>query len=573
MKAARIQAFKETFANKVVVPESLKAFVIGCHHNLPMHGHQGRKRTEQMIGARYYWKGMSKDIRKWIQACSGCSVRKTPRPMHAGFTEITQSTRPWQTVGIDIVGTLPTTKAGNKWILSIVDHFSRWPIAIAIPDRESATIAQALFDNLISVHGSPEKIVSDQGKEFISKGMEELCKRWGIRKVTTGGYNPTGNAACERFHKYLNASMTILRSKNDPSDWDTYLQAVLFSYRVSVNDATGYSPYYLISGRMPTVPIDLAFPLRHEVYNSKREYVEKITHRLNAAFELAARQQYAAAVDNERRAPVRTTPSFKSGDFLYVWARSSREQHVKKPDGKTTTLPKKWVNPWVGPFEMVRWQGTRYCVLNCGGKEKVFSVDRLSKHQQWDEIHPNTYKWELQAHVLDRERRNLLKGSIGQDLDDEDIEEEDGWIKENPQAGDIVVFNVKASKENPLQFGLGLIKEISIGEKGKIHFQWMGNFKMQESKPFLPCWEDSKKVIYYKNSPQHKSHKGVMGRDTQTKIKIQDAIMIGEKDGILNSINQKIHSKVLNQIKEHLLKAQAEEVQNMTKKSQRRKNE
>jgi hypothetical protein len=101
----------------------------------------------------------------------------------------------------------------------------------------------------------------------------------------------------------------------------------------------------------------------------------------------------------------------------------------------------------------------------------------------------------------------------------------------------------------------------------------MGNFKMQESKPFLPCWEDSKKVIYYKNSPQHKSHKGVMGRDTQTKIKIQDAIMIGEKDGILNSINQKIHSKVLNQIKEHLLKTQAEEVQDMTKKSQRRKNE
>jgi hypothetical protein len=222
---------------------------------------------------------------------------------------------------------------------------------------------------------------------------------------------------------------------------------------------------------------------------------------------------------------------------------------------------------------MVRWQGTRYCVLNCGGKEKVFSVDRLSKHQQWDEIHPNTYKWELQAHVLERKRRNLLKGSSGQDSDDEDIEEEDGWIKENPQAGDIVVFNVKASKENPLQFGLGLIKEISIGEKGKIHFQWMGNFKMQESKPFLPCWEDSKKVIYYKNSPQHKSHKGVMGRDTQTKIKIQDAIMIGEKDGILNSINQKIHSKVLNQIKEHLLKAQAEEAQNATKKSQRRKNE
>jgi hypothetical protein len=64
-----------------------------------------------------------------------------------------------------------------------------------------------------------------------------------------------------------------------------------------------------------------------------------------------------------------------------------------------------------------------------------------------------------------------------------------------------------------------------------------------------------------------------MGRDTQTKIKIQDAIMIAEKDGILNSINQKIHSKVLNQLKEYLLEAQAEEVQKIPRKSQRKKNE
>ena len=112
-ETTRLQA-RESFADKVVVPESLKAFVIGCHHNLPMYGHQGRKRTEQMICARYYWKGMSKDIRK-----------------------------------ID-------------------------------------------------------------------------------------------------------------------------LQAVLFSYRVSINDATGYSPYYLISGRMPTAPIDLAFPLRHEAQRGIR---------------------------------------------------------------------------------------------------------------------------------------------------------------------------------------------------------------------------------------------------------------------------------------------------------------
>ena len=552
----RFTVQKEGYNEKIVVPESLKAFVIGCHHNLPLHGHQGRKRTAHMISARYYWRGMSKDIRKWIQACSGCSKRKMPRPTHAGFTEIAQSIKPWQTVGIDIVGDLPVTKQGNKWILTMVDHFSRWPIGVAIPNRESATIARAVFDNLITMHGSPEKIISDQGKEFISKGMQELCKRWGIRKITTGGYNPTGNAACERFHKYLNASITILRSKDKPTDWDTYLQAVLFSYRVSVNDATGYSPYYLVNGRLPTVPLDLAFPLRHEEYKSMDDYVEKMTTRLNSAFELAVKQQYAAAVTNERRAPARTIPNFKSGDFLYVWARSSIEQFTQHEDGKKIALPKKWVNPWVGPFQMIRWQGNRYCVLNYRNKEKVFSVDRLSKHQNWDEVRPDTYKWELQEQKTEREQKHLLEGS---QIPDADEIADDVWLKQDPQIGDVVVFDVIPSKDNPLQFGLGLIKEISIGKKGKIHFQWMGNYNMRDDKPFLPCWEDAKGKIYYKKTPEHKSHEALTGQDTRTKITIENAIMIADKDCVLNSLTQKIHASVHIRIKDYLRIEQAKE--------------
>jgi hypothetical protein len=81
------------------------------------------------------------------------------------------------------------------------------------------------------------------------------------------------------------------------------------------------------------------------------DYVEKITERLNSAFELAIKQQYAAAVGNERRAPARSIPTFKPKDLLYVWARSAREQFIQNEGGKKVALPKKWVNPWVGPFE------------------------------------------------------------------------------------------------------------------------------------------------------------------------------------------------------------------------------
>ena len=85
--------------------------------------------------------------------------------------------------------------------------FSRWPIAIPLPDRSSDTIAKAIQTYLVSEYGPSKRILSDQGKELISKSMNQLCDRWGIKKVNTGGYNPKENAACERLHRYLNSAM------------------------------------------------------------------------------------------------------------------------------------------------------------------------------------------------------------------------------------------------------------------------------------------------------------------------------------------------------------------------------
>ena len=110
---------------RVVVPEYLRAFVIGQHHNLELHGHQGRKRTTSMICSRYYWPNMCEDIARWIRSCSACSRRKTTRPMNSGLTTVTLATDSWDTVGIDIVGPLPVTTDGFRWLLTIVDQFSR----------------------------------------------------------------------------------------------------------------------------------------------------------------------------------------------------------------------------------------------------------------------------------------------------------------------------------------------------------------------------------------------------------------------------------------------------------------
>ena len=179
----------------------------------------------------------------------------------------------------------------------MIDHFSRWPIAIPLPDRSSDTIAKAIQTYLVSEYGPPKRILSDQGKELISKSMNQLCDRWGIKKVNTGGYNSKGNAACERLHRYLNSAMTIRYDKKAPN-WDEYLPAILFSYRVSVNDATGQSPYFLQHGRESTLPSDLIFSIDDDVEKGEDDFVSNMASKLKEAFTLARNKQYAQAREN-----------------------------------------------------------------------------------------------------------------------------------------------------------------------------------------------------------------------------------------------------------------------------------
>ena len=376
--------------DKIVVPRTLRAFILGQHHSLELAAHQGYRRTVQSIGSRYYWPGMKNDCRRWIKACSGCTRRKTPRPMHNGLCEIRQSSKPWEIVGIDLVVGLNETERGNKWILTITDCFTRWPIAIPLPDRESSTIARAIFEELICHHGRPDIMVSDQGRELISKSFQELCKRWGVRKVATGGYNPKGNAACERFHLWLNFTMTTIRKDNP--NWDDFLQAALFAYRTSINDATGYSPHYLLHMQEATLPSDLGFEILEDSPASRYDYVEQMTSKLKAAFKATRAHQYANALYNEGNAREKVKPDFKRGDELYVWTKSADEMTDTSLKGVKSKIPTKWTNPWVGPFPFVKWVGERRCEVLVAGRPKIYHCNRLTIHTPWDAITPSTFQ-------------------------------------------------------------------------------------------------------------------------------------------------------------------------------------
>lgn len=497
--------------DRVVVPESLRAFVLGLHHNLELAAHQGRKRTTAAVCSRYYWPGMTRDIARWVRACSGCSRRKSTRPINAGLTEINLATRPWQVVGVDLLGPLPLTEDGYKWILTMVDQFTRWPIAIPLKSRSSSEIAGAIFRHLICEHGCPATILSDRGKELVSAGMQQLCSIWGVRKVTTGGYNPTGNAFCERFHRYLNSAVTILNPVDDgPPVWDQIVPAVLFAYRSSASDTTGFSPYFLLHGVEPTLPDDAIFEAAPdpsaEYYE---EYVDSLHSNLKAAFELARKRQFKAAAENRSQAKPKNKPQLQPGDQVYLWEVASRA---------SGTVPKKWTPRFTGPFLFIRWASERHAVIAYKGKEKEYHVNRLTKHVPWDSAVSDTNSWSLQ----NRRGENVSASVPDQSVLERPVPIPPDFILKE---GELFVFPMEISEENALPFGIG---RVISHEKGQfIHFQWLGNASQNQNARFEPCWfQKAGAKYYYKSRPIYRSHPPYTGKDLMVFLKAEDVILI-----------------------------------------------
>ena len=143
-------------------------------------------------------------------------------------------------MAIDIVVNLPKT-GGKRHCLTIVDMFTR-------SDRSAESVADALYDAIIRVHGAPEMIRTDNERAFVGKLMTCLLNKWEIQPIMTRAYHSEANGHVERFHRYLNELLTIECGKKS---WIDGVKSVCFTYNNGCHSSTGYTPYYLMHGRHP----------------------------------------------------------------------------------------------------------------------------------------------------------------------------------------------------------------------------------------------------------------------------------------------------------------------------------
>ena len=196
-----------------VVPVKLRSKVISCFHDVPECAHLGFKRTRHAIMKRFWWRGMTKDIREFVKSCSVCQTVKCANKLPCGLMgHKMNKAEAMETVFVDIIGRLPTTRYKNEYILVVQDEYTKWVEFFPMRDSTAPTIIKFLEDEVFCRFGFPRKIVSDNGTQFVGNIFDDLCKRWGISHKKVAYYAPWGNAV-ERSNRDLRAMISSFAEK------------------------------------------------------------------------------------------------------------------------------------------------------------------------------------------------------------------------------------------------------------------------------------------------------------------------------------------------------------------------
>jgi transposase InsO family protein len=342
-------------------------------------GHYGMRRTLHLVLTSYWWAGVRAEVEALVSSCDLCSrARAAPTP------EVPQL-QPLPVMGlfyrwgVDLAGPFPTSRAGNTYLFVAIEHFSKTLEVTGIPNKEPITTASALLSLVLSRYASPAEVLTDQGREF-QGDFSDLLSRCMIDHCTTSAGHPQADGLTERAVQTLKRALRkLVADSADPTNWDVQLHWAALGYRCSVQESTGYSPYYLLYGRHPIIPPAVRERMEEPLVllQEPEELAKQLTERaalMQQATSMAGQNLLIAQHrDTLRYARVRSggyTPRLKrflAGDYVYL----------RDPTAVTLDLP---VKPQI--LRVVRANDTGVLTLQgrCGTVTKKHVTEVVPCH-------------------------------------------------------------------------------------------------------------------------------------------------------------------------------------------------
>ena len=357
----------KTKANLVIyVPYSLRHELMTSAHGDLMVGHDGVKKCKERITECYYWPDMDNDLRKHMDECLKCQVSKKAKfEKTVELQPLPQCSMPNQRIHMDLFGPCKTSDAGNKYVLTMTDAFTKYAEIVAIPNKEAVTVADAIFTKWICRYGCPAIIHTDMGKEFINKITSELYAKLDIKGSKTTPAHPQCNSQAEVFNKTLAKYMKTVVDETT-LNWEWYLAPLMFSYNTSYHSTTKTTPFNLLYGmkpRLPSFPVEELQRINYgEGFVAERMQLLQQARRLAESDSSEASEKYKE--HHDRAAKVH---DFQVGDEVLI----DNQLFVSKN--------KKFSPMWIGPFVITKIINKQNVEVKIKNRAQIYNVCRLKR--------------------------------------------------------------------------------------------------------------------------------------------------------------------------------------------------
>lgn len=348
--------------NKIIILEEKEdqEVVIKSFHDSILGGHLGIQATIDKIQKQYFWNGMGKDIKKYINNCITCKTNKitthTKMPMHITTT----ATMPFEKIIMDCVGPITESKLGNRFMVTFQDDLTKYAECVATPNITAFTVAKAFIENVVCKHSLPKTLLTDNGSNFMSEMFQEVCRVLKINHVTSTVAHPQTVGQIERYHRTLGQYLKIFTEENK-DEWDELIPFALFTYNTTKHSSTHFSPHYLVYGFDVEIPSNLKSNPT-PVYNYEN-YVSVLKNRLKTAHEIAKKNIKDRKETNKKYFDTKLNPiTFKIGDSVLLYKE---------------TKTHKFDSPYEGPFTIVDIPNEENCIINYKRKNKKVHKNKL----------------------------------------------------------------------------------------------------------------------------------------------------------------------------------------------------
>ncbi|CAH8493835.1 unnamed protein product [Dicrocoelium dendriticum] len=327
------------------VPQQYRRIVFDHLHGI---SHPSIRATVKLITDRFIWHNMRSEIQQWAKHCITCQTSKIHRHTITVPGTFALPDARFKHVHLDIVGPLPPSN-GFVYLLTCVDRYTRWPLAVPLRDASTETVARTFIENWISVFGTPATITTDRGSQFNSALFRDMNRLLGCSHLRTTAYHPAANGIVERFHRQLKAALTASQSN---SQWSERLPIILLGIRNTIKEDIGCCPAELVFGTTLRLPGEMVLDSRVTGEVDPTSYVTRL------------RQHFSTIRPTPPRISPRSQqvhPDLRTCPFVLV-----RVDSVRKP----------LTPPYEGPFKVVA-RKEKYFVLDRNGYQDTVSIDRL----------------------------------------------------------------------------------------------------------------------------------------------------------------------------------------------------